>query len=71
VVSLITRKPQIVAAALGALAVVDIACPPGHDDRGRATAVVPQAEVHEAARLLHRPSSRAAADDDPGRVRAA
>jgi aspartate kinase len=72
VVSLgITRKPQIVAAALGALAAADIAPLLVTTTAGRVTAVVPQAEVDEAARLLHRTFIPAAADDDPGRVQAA
>lgn len=67
VVSLgISRKPQIVAAALGALASADVTPRLVTTTAGRVTAVVPQAQVDETARLLHGTFVPAASDDKPG-----
>ncbi len=64
VVSLgIARKPQVVAATLGALAEADIVPRLVTTTSGRMTALIPGAQVDDAARLLHRTFIPAAADE--------
>jgi aspartate kinase len=61
----ITRKPQIVATALSALAAADITPRLVTTTAGRVTALVPETQVDEAVRLLHRTFVPAASADAP------